>query len=190
MTIIPGQSLTAEPKNAPYENAPSMTKPEDAVFWHLESLSSADKTEALLDAMELGLDVVTLTEGILRGAVLDGRHNVDVSLTIAPIIHEFIKGAADRAGIEYDEGFPDDSDKRRSVKYAINSKKARKLLDQYEEETGETTDFLDGETSVEEEMPMGVGGEEEATTMMMSEETPAPEAGGLMSRPSKNEGIV
>jgi hypothetical protein len=181
MTIIPGQSLTAEPKNAPYENAPSMTKPEDAVFWHLERLSSADKTEALLDSMELGLDVVTLTEGVLRGAVLDGRHTVDVSLTIAPIVHEFIKGAADRAGIEYDEGFPDDSKERKATKYAINSEKARKLLDQYEEKTGETTDFLDGETSVEEE---------EATTMMMSEETPAPEAGGLMSRPSKNEGVV
>ena len=31
--IIPGQSLTAEPKNAPYENPPELTTPEDAVEW-------------------------------------------------------------------------------------------------------------------------------------------------------------
>lgn len=181
--IIPGQSLTAEPKGAPYENAPSMTKPEEAVFWHLERLSTEDKTEALLDAMELGLDVVTLTEGLLRGAVLEGRHNVDVSLTIAPIIHEFIKGAADRAGIEYDEGLPDDSKQRRAVKYQINSKKARKLLDEFAEETGEDTDFLSGEGLATED-------EDQEMMMKMDEETPAPGAGGLMSRPPKNEGIV
>lgn len=186
--IIPGQSLTAEPKNAPYENPPSMTKPEDAVFWHLEMLSREDKVDALLDAMELGIDVVTLTEGILRGAVLSGRHSVDVSLTIAPIIHEFIKGAADRSGIDYDEGFPDDSKQRRAVKYQINSEKARKLLDEFAEETGEDTDFLAGETSDEEqEMPEGIDDKE---MMMMDEETPTPETGGLMSRPSKNKGVV
>ena len=33
MAIIPGQSLTAEPKNAPYENPPQMTEPEEAVFF-------------------------------------------------------------------------------------------------------------------------------------------------------------
>jgi len=165
-----------------------MTKPEDAVFWHLDRL--ADKTEDLLDAMELGLDVVTLTEGILRGAVMEGRHNVDVSLIIAPIIHEFIKGGADRAGIEYEEGFPDDSKEKRKVKYAINSKKARKLLDEYEKKTGETTDFLSGETDTtdeqEEMMPVEGIMDNEA---MMSEEPTAP-TGGLMSRPSKNEGVV
>lgn len=185
MAIIPGQSLTAEPKNAPYENPPQMTEPEEAVFFHLERL--AERTDDLLDAMELGLDVVTLTEGILRGAVAEGRHNVDISLIIAPIIHEFIKGGADRAGIDYEEGFPDESESKKMVKYQINSKKARKLLDEYEEKTGETTDFLSGETdTVEEMMPAEGMMDSEA---MMSEEPAAP-MGGLMSRPSNKEGAV
>ena len=185
MAIIPGQSLTAEPKNAPYENPPQMTEPEEAVFFHLERL--AERTDDLLDAMELGLDVVTLTEGILRGAVAEGRHSVDISLIIAPIIHEFIKGGADRAGIDYEEGFPDESESKKMVKYQINSKKARKLLDEYEEKTGETTDFLSGETdTVEEMMPAEGMMDSEA---MMSEEPAAP-MGGLMSRPSNKEGAV
>lgn len=186
MAIIPGQSLTAEPKNAPYENPPQMTEPEEAVFFHLERL--AERTDDLLDAMELGLDVVTLTEGILRGAVAEGRHSVDISLIIAPIIHEFIKGGADRAGIDYEEGFPDDSEAKKKVKYQINSKKARKLLDEYKKETGETTDFLSGETdTVEEEMMPSEGMMD--SEAMMSEE-PAALTGGLMSRPSNKEGAV
>jgi hypothetical protein len=177
MAIIPGQSLTAEPKNAPYENPPQMTDPAEATFFHLERL--AKRTDDLLDAMELGLDVVTLTEGILRGAVMEGRHSVDVSLLIAPIIHEFIKTGADKAGIDYDEGLPDDSEDRKRVKYRINSRKASKLLEKYGKETGKDTDFLE-DTASEDMM--------EAEEMMIEEPMEAPS--GLMARPSKNEGTV
>tara|TARA_R110000782_G_scaffold3228_2_gene11921 strand:+ start:14265 stop:14816 length:552 start_codon:yes stop_codon:yes gene_type:complete len=183
MAIIPGQSLTAEPKNAPYENPPQMTEPEEVVFFHLERL--AKRTDDLLDAMELGLDVVTLTEGILRGAVMEGRHSVDVSLIIAPIIHEFIKSSADRAGIDYDEGFPDESDDRKMVKYAVNSKKARKMLDEYKKTTGKTTNFLSGKTDIAEDK-----GILPAKAMLDNETMMNEEPAGLMSRPSKNKGIV
>ena len=100
--ILPGQSLTAEPKNAPYENPPEMTNPDDAVMWHLERLTEEDRMEALFDILELGMDVVTITEGLLRGAVMEGRHSVDVSMIIAPIIHEFVVSSAKQAGIEYE----------------------------------------------------------------------------------------
>ncbi len=174
--IIPGQSLTAEPKNAPYENPPEMNKPEDAVEWHLDRLTEEARLDALVDALELGLDVVTLTEGILRGAVMDGQHSIDVSLIIAPVIHEFIKTTADKAGVDYEEGFPDDTDKRKSVKYQINERKARKMIAEYEDEDEDGDD-------IEESMPV------EEAEVMMSEEMPAAPA-GLMSRMSKSEGGV
>ena len=130
MPIIPGQSLTAEPKNAPYENPPEMVDPEDAIMWHLDRLSEPDRIEALIDSLELGLDVVTLTEGLLRNAVMEGRHNIDVSLIIGPVVHEFIKTTADKAGADYEEGLPDDSKEKAKTKYQINSRKARKILDE------------------------------------------------------------
>jgi citrate lyase alpha subunit len=173
--IIPGQSLTAEPKNAPYENPPELTTPEDAIEWHLDRLTTEDKVEALVDAMELGVDVVTLTEGILRGAVLDGRHNIDISLIIAPVVHEFIKTTADKVGIDYEEGFPDDSEERINVKYAINVRKAQKALAEYNDE--EDTE----EVNPEEDMSLV----EDETT----KDTPAAPA-GLMARMSKLEGEV
>ena len=142
--IFPGQSLTAEPKNAPYENPPEMTKPEEAILWHLERISTKDRTEGLLDLMELDSSIVELTEGILRAAVMEGRHSIDVSLIIAPILHETIKTIADRAGVEYDEGFPDEAEERASLDYVISNTRVLKELKRLEEETGEEyTDFVD-----------------------------------------------
>ena len=128
MTIMPGQSLTAEPKNAPYENPPQMNKPEDATMWHLERLVESDRMEALFDTLELGVDVVTLTEGLLRAAVLDGRHSIDISLIIAPVIHEFITTSAEEAGIDFEEGFPDDTEEREMIKYQVREAKSAKKL--------------------------------------------------------------
>ena len=180
--MIPGQSLTSEPKNATYENPPEMTNPEDAVFWHLDSLSEPDKLEALLDAMELGLDVVTLTEGILRGAVAAGRHSIDVSLIIAPVIHEFIKTTGDRLDVDYDEGFPDDSEGRINIRYQINERKAKKIIAEFE---GEDKIKDDKEVSeMDETMPVT---EEVMADVEVSPVTP-PE--GLMSRMSQLEGEV
>lgn len=170
--IIPGQSLTAEPKNAPYENPPEMNTEEDAIMWHLERLSELDKMEALVDMLELGMDVVTLTEGILRGAVLEGRHSIDISLVIAPVIHEFITQTADKVGIEYEEGLPDDSEDRDEIRYQINENKARKMLAELDME-------VEGDEAPEDEMAVAV--EEE-----MPMEEPAKPA-GLMARP---EGVV
>jgi hypothetical protein len=181
MAIIPGQSLTAEPKNAPYENSPSMSKPEDAIMWHLNRLMEPDKAEALFDAMEMGIDVVTLTEGLLRGAVLDGRHSIDVSLIIGPVVHEFIKTSAERVGIDFDEGIPDDSKEKTKVKYQINTKKAAKVL----EGLKKSGKLSDPEEAPVVDMPTDV--------MEMSDEAmPMPPMGGkgLMARPSKEEGVL
>ena len=173
--IIPGQSLTAEPKNAPYENPPELTTPEDAVEWHLDRLLEDDKFSSLLDAMELGMDVVTLTEGLLRGAVLNGRHSVDISLIIAPVVHEFIKSSAEQSGVDFEEGIPDDTKERNKVTYAINVRKAEKYL----------ADYKEGEES-SDEPELDVVKEVEEETIEETEAAPA----GLMSRMSKLEGGV
>jgi hypothetical protein len=181
MAIIPGQSLTAEPKNAPYENAPSMSKPEDAILWHLNRLMEPDKAEALFDAMEMGIDVVTLTEGLLRGAVLDGRHSIDVSLIIGPVVHEFIKTSAERVGIDFDEGIPDESEEKAKTKYQINTRKASKIIEELKKDNKLDLPSEDPEADIPAEV------------MEISDAAlPMPPTGGkgLMARPSKEEGVL
>ena len=73
---IPGQSLTSEPKNSPWENPPQMNKPEEAVLWHLKKLDKPKSVKSVVGLLGLGLDLVTLTEGLLRGAVAEGRHSI------------------------------------------------------------------------------------------------------------------
>tara|TARA_R110002096_G_scaffold68483_9_gene165267 strand:- start:8233 stop:8739 length:507 start_codon:yes stop_codon:yes gene_type:complete len=150
--IIPGQSLTAEPKAAPYENPPEMNTEEDAIMWHLERLSEEDRLGALVDTLELGVDVVTLTEGILRGAVLEGRHSIDISLVIAPVIHEFIKTTAEKMNIDFEEGLPDDSEERIDIEYQINERKAKKMLEELDMDEGTDVETVD--EPIQEELPM------------------------------------
>lgn len=105
---IPGQSLTAEPKSRPYERPPEISDPEDALRLHLTRLNDVDRLDTAMLLLQKGVDVRSLTEGLLRSAVAEGIHSIDVSLIIAPTIHEFITDVADEVGVDYKTGFEKD----------------------------------------------------------------------------------
>ena len=71
---IPGQSLTTTPKGAPYERPPELSDPVDALEAHLDNLMKDGAMEDVLFFLEEGVDLVTLVEGILRSAVMEGIH--------------------------------------------------------------------------------------------------------------------
>ena len=150
---IPGQSLTTPPKSAPYERPPQISDPLEAIDYHLEQLDDPKTVEELMFFLQLGIDLSTLVEGVARKAVADGIHSIDISLSIAPVIHEYIKGYADAMDIDYDEGFEDKEEEDR-IMYGRNLILAKKMLAnqrerdfEYDEEAGltkqEGMDFLD-----------------------------------------------
>ena len=170
-TAIPGQSLTSEPKNSKWENPPRMVSPEEALLWHLEKLRKPKSMEAAAGMMALGIDILTLTEGVLR---------VDVSLIIAPVIHEHIKGIGDAVGIDYKEGFDEEDQEEfnlNEVSLSLHKKEARKILAEIDEERGvDLSELEEPQVSMEEDMS-----EEEPMDVQMKEpqeEKPM----GLMSR--------
>ena len=166
---VPGQSLTTEPKNVPYENPPELVDPEEAALVHLERINNAEAVESILFYLENGISVVAITEGLLRTAVLAGVHNIDVSLIIGPVIHEFIKSAADAAGIEYDEGL-EDREGKAAVKYSRDVLRARKMLSEMDIDPEEMVEKTDEdipeepmmEETVAEEKPEGLMARTEA----------------------------
>lgn len=164
---IPGQSLTTTPKNASYERPPEITDPELAIQVHLAKLTDVEAMEEAMFHLEMGMDVVSLTEGILRSAVMAGIHSVDVSLIVAPVIHEYIKSTADALGVEYEEGFEDKEAKQRT-KYARNAMLARDKMEKAGVSPKETARQIQESEPVVEEKPM----------MEMPEEAPR----GLMAR--------
>lgn len=125
---IPGQSLTTPPKNFPWERPPEITDPEEAIQMHLTRLSQADIMESVVNAVDLyDLDIKTVTNGVLRGAVANGIHSVDVSLLVAPVVHEFIKQTVTALGIEADDGFVDKKAKA-AHEEAVIATRARKQI--------------------------------------------------------------
>jgi hypothetical protein len=153
-TPIPGQSLTREPKGYVWEDPPEYSKPEDALMWHMDRVQKPERTKAILGLLELGVDVVTLTEGILRGAVSKGIHNIDVSLIIGPIIHEYISGTADAAGINFSEGIEEAKVNTEDLDYQIREQEARKILEDIDKEEDNIDLSPIEEEPMQEEMPM------------------------------------
>jgi hypothetical protein len=102
---IPGQSLTRGPRERPYERPPEITDPEEALQMHLTRLNDVERLDAIMVLLEKGVDVRSCTEGILRSAVSEGIHSIDVSLICAAPIHEFISDTADAIGVSYSTGF-------------------------------------------------------------------------------------
>jgi hypothetical protein len=178
---IPGQSLTGEPKSYPWENPPKIVKPFDAAMYHLEQLDEPKKVTALLDMLELDVDLVTLVSGILRMGVSEGVHTVDVSLLIAPVLHEFIKGHADRADIDYDEGFDEEDMDRTDIEYTIRQSKSKKLLDKLDKEIKGIPEEMP--EAMTEGMPEAMTeGMPEAMTEGMPEAMTEEQPQGLMAR--------
>lgn len=130
---IPGQSLTTPPGNFPFERPPEISDPEEAIQMHLTRLSSPEMTQDILDALELDVPVVQLTEGILRSAVAEGIHSIDVSLIVAPVLHEFIRLTAKEAGIEFEEGLVD-KEAQEKKRRAITVAKAKKMIERFKKE--------------------------------------------------------
>ncbi len=134
---VPGQSLTTEPKNAPYERPPEIVDPIEAIDSHIENLLRYGAMEDILYFLDFGVDLVTIVQGILRSAVMSGIHSIDVSLVIAPVLHEYIKGFADAANIKYEEGF-ENKEAKEVITYQRDVARAKKMLAKIKEERGMT----------------------------------------------------
>jgi hypothetical protein len=151
---IPGQSLTVEPKNFPWERPPEIVDPEEAIQMHITRLSDPEMLEAALNLLEFeDLDIQTVTKGILRGAVAKGIHSIDVGLIVAPIIHEFLKQAAKAVGIDAEDGFEDKEAKKQRDDYVVTGR-ARKMLKEMGAKPKEVAKEVEMEEAPEEEAPV------------------------------------
>lgn len=169
---IPGMSLTETPQNRPYERPPQIVDVEEAIQTHVARLS--DKTEDMIDGLEMGLDVETLTKGLLRSAVAEGVHTLDVAILIAPAIHEYIKTTAQSMQIDFEEGFENEQE----VKDRREVIRASKLMHTANKIPRE--ELLESSKNGDDKMES----KEEETINESLTEGPL-SSGGFMTRPSK-----
>ena len=185
--VPPGYSLTQEPKGTPFQNPPEINDPEEAAMYHLDKMNNAQAFEDIGFFLEEGIDIPTLVQGITRGGVMAGIHSVDVSLIIAPVIHEFIKDVGDVLGIDYEEGLEDPKARARQ-KYRRDVARADRMLKKLNidaEETYQEGKGIDQDTKEQTDAMMIVGKtetEEPETDMPKEESMPEEKSMCLMSR--------
>ena len=167
---VPGQSLTTTPKNAPYERPPQITEPQEALKAHVDNLSKKESVEDIKYYVEMGLDVKSIVEALLRSAVAEGIHSIDISLIIAPLLHQIIVTLLDKMGIEYDEGISN-AEERVNLGFQRDKMRAKKMLSEIKFDESFDMDDMD--------LELTGGGDDEMPTEEPIEKKPVK---GLMAR--------
>ena len=101
---IPGQSLTAEPGNYPWEQPPQLNTVDEAVEHYTPMFGEEEILSGILIHIEGGVALTTMADLITKGGVMTGLHSIDVGIMVAPVIVELMISAADAADIEYTVG--------------------------------------------------------------------------------------
>ena len=85
-TPIPGQGLTDEPGNYPWEHPPQFPAIEDAADFIYDRLSDPKQLKRLLTMMRIGVPIEALVKVITFSGFLEGKFTVDVAKLLEPIV--------------------------------------------------------------------------------------------------------
>ena len=96
---IPGQSLTDEPGNYPWEHAPQTASVEEAADYVYESIMQKKNMERMFTLLRMGIPVEALVKVITFSGFLEGKWTVDVAKLLEPIVAMMITGEASLAEI-------------------------------------------------------------------------------------------
>ena len=154
---IPGQSLTDEPKNNPWENPAEMSDMMEITKYYFNRLANQEVIDDLATLMKVGIPLKPVVESITTAGTMRGLHTVDAAMNVGPTIHHFLKEAIESMGVEVDED---------GVDYEKQSKereleRLKMLVANYLSENPDDTD--PGKQMLQEVLDAGETDEEEAT---------------------------
>ena len=72
-------------------------------------MSTDEFTNKLVTNLEMGIPVTSIANVIQMHGVMEGRHTLDISIMLIPILMEMIALIGDTMGIEYDMGLEDEA---------------------------------------------------------------------------------
>ena len=106
---IPGQSLTGEPGNFPWEKPPQYTTLAEVVGFYTDKIDDAEIILDLLDALEKDIPILTIVNTFTKSALMQGYHTVDLGFLVTPILVEMIKTIAELNDVSYVVSYEDKS---------------------------------------------------------------------------------
>ena len=94
---------------------PQFATVEQALDYYLPDYNQMKLSEQLVDVLEMGIPVTTVANSMQLGAVMEGKHSVDVGMLILPVLVELIMLIGDTAGVKYTSGLEKETDIRGSL---------------------------------------------------------------------------
>ena len=91
---IPGQSLTDEPGNYPWEHPPKTPSIEEATDYVYESIMKPENMERMFTLLRMGIPIEALVKIITFSGFLEGRWTVDTAKLLEPIVAMLVAGEA------------------------------------------------------------------------------------------------
>ena len=97
---IPGESLTGEPRNNPWEQPAQMSDVNEVATYYLERLDNNEVIQDFGAMVEAGVSLVPIVETTYLQGVMRGLHSLDAGIVVAPVIHAYIKASLEELGIK------------------------------------------------------------------------------------------
>ena len=183
---IPGQSLTDEPGNAPWEKPAQYDTVEDVAKYYINKLADPDVMDDLSVLFGSGLTMKPFVSSLVTSGVMQGVHTIDAGMLASPIISKFVAVSMDTYGIKVKDESMSKADKS-SEREKKRTLLALKLALADAMESGKTAENDAGVSLMQEmEDAQGAPTEElpviEEQAPMETEQPAAPKGAGLMAR--------
>jgi len=133
---IPGQSLTDEPRNNPWENPAEMSDIEDVAKYYINRLANQDVIDDIGVVTQLGVALKPIVQSITTAGTMRGLHSVDAAMRVGPVIHSFLKEALSSIGIEASDDGRDYKKEATEKELQRTKMLAAKYLNENPDETG------------------------------------------------------
>ena len=134
-TPIPGQSLTDEPGNYPWEHPPQYVTTDGAADHLWNRMSEPEFAEQIIAMLDAGVPVEAIGRTVLFGGFLKGKFSPDVAFIIAEPVMRMIATIGVIAGIKDIKMSMDDITNKKEIRSAVRlNVEAEKVAKDIQEE--------------------------------------------------------
>ena len=96
---VPGQSLTDEPGNYPWEHPPQYSDPEEVLDLLFDKLGEPEVVEQVIAMLDSGVPVEAIVRVMTFSGFMNGKFNPDVGFLIVQPLMNMVSAIGIRAGI-------------------------------------------------------------------------------------------
>ena len=134
-TPVPGQSLTDEPGNYPWEHPPQYVTTDGAADHLWNRMSKPEFAEQIIAMLDAGVPVEAIGRTVLFGGFLKGKFSPDVAFIIAEPVMKMIATIGVIAGVENIKMSMDDITNKKEIRSAVRlNVEAEKVAKDIQEE--------------------------------------------------------